>query len=63
MAKKRRRYYDTYEAVKSHQHVTRQETRVVHDWEIDDLMLNSRYTTMNKRRRGRVGHVEMRRPK
>ena len=59
MAKKRRRYYDTLEAVKSHQHVANRKSRVVIDWEIRDMFLDDK-DNLVARRRGRVGYVERR---
>lgn len=58
--RKKRRYYDAYEAVKSHQHSTSLVTDVISSWEIRDLVLDNRDHLLNKRQRGRIGHVERR---
>lgn len=58
MSKKRRRYYDTYEAIKSDQHVANKKSSMVNDWEIRDLFLDNKDHLISKRQRGRIGHVE-----
>lgn len=60
MAKRKRRYYDSWEAIKSKQHVTVSQSEVVHDWEVDDMIVNNRASKLNKKKRSRVGHVEKR---
>lgn len=58
MKKRKRRYYDSYTAVKSYQHIVRIRKDVVHDWEIDDWVLNNRDSLVNKRKRSRIGFVQ-----
>lgn len=58
MSKRRRRYYDSYMTVKSHQNITKRITSVVHKWDVEELELNIRESVVNKRRRSRVGHIE-----
>jgi len=58
MDRRRRRYYDSWETVKSKQHKARKKLFVVHDWEIEDMHVNGTITVLNKRRRSRIGHVE-----
>ena len=58
MKKRKRRYYDSYDSIKSTQWKTRKRMPVVHDYEVDDLFLNCRDRHLNKRRRSRIGHVE-----
>ena len=60
MGRRKRRYYDTYEAIKSCQHVTKLRGSTVHSWEIEEMMVNGVEHQVNKRRRSRVGHVENR---
>lgn len=58
MKKRRLRYYDTYQAIKGRQWVTRKLPEVVQDWEIADLMLNGGSGLVNKKKRSRVGYLE-----
>lgn len=58
MGKKRRRYRDTYQALKKHQHCTSWQSDAVHDWEIDDMRMDSRGHIVNKRRRSRLGYIQ-----
>lgn len=63
MAKRKRRYYDSWEAIKSQQHVTVKESGVVRDWDVDEMMLNCRSSKVSKRQRSRIGHIETRKPR
>lgn len=58
--KKKRRYYEVYEAIKSYQHITNKASDVVTDWEIRDCVLDDKDHLVNKRRRSKVGHIETR---
>jgi hypothetical protein len=58
MSRKKRRYYETYEAIKGCQHVTNLKSRAVTDWELQDLFLDRRDNMVNRRQRSRIGHVE-----
>lgn len=60
MAKRKKRYRDTYHAVKSHQHVTRWGADVVHNWEIEEIFIDSRNHKVDKKRRSRIGFVQTR---
>jgi len=60
VARRKRKYYESYEAVKSEQRVVNNNPEPVIDWEVQDMFLNIRSVVVNKRRRGRVGHVEKR---
>lgn len=59
MAKRKRRYYDSYTCVKAQQQVARQKSEVVHNWEIDDIIINTKDNLVNKKKRSRVGFVEV----
>lgn len=61
MAKKKRRYYDSYQAIKSHQMVTRGHSQVVNNLEVEEDALNNASHVVNKRKRSRVGFMEVRR--
>jgi hypothetical protein len=63
MARKKRRYRDTYEAIKSHQHITKLRSEAVHSWEVDDMYVNGMDHTLNRKRRSRIGHIETRKRK
>lgn len=63
MAKRKRRRYDAYHSLKSHQHITTWGADKVTDWEIDDLVINAREHVLNKRRRSRLGYIQGRRPR
>lgn len=60
MKKRKRKYYESYEAIKNQQQVTRHMSELVHDWEIDDLFINGRASYLNKKRRTRIGFIETR---
>ena len=58
MTKRKRLYYDSCQSVKARQHKVKKRLRRVHDFEMDDLVVNKFDRRVNKRRRPRVGHVE-----
>lgn len=58
MKRRKKRYYDSYTAIKSHQHITRRIAEVVHNWEYDDMLINQRDHIVNRRKRSRVGYVQ-----
>lgn len=58
MKKRRRRYYDSYDSLKSRQWKMRKKGRRAHDWEVEDSYLNTASGVVNRKRRSRVGHVE-----
>lgn len=60
MAKRRKRYYDSYMAVKSHGRVVSKRTSAVHAWDVEELAVNQFEGSVNRKRRSRVGHVETR---
>lgn len=60
MSRRKRRYYDTYEAIKSHQYKTNRVGEAVNDWEIRDMAVEGLNHLVNKRRRSRIGYVENR---
>jgi len=61
MARKKKRFYDSFMAIKSRQGVTAGRSEVVSDWEIQDSHLNWSDNVLNKKKRSRIGHVEKRR--
>ena len=61
MKRRKKRYYDGYTAVKSHQHISRLAEDRVNDWEVEELFLNDRASIVNKRRRSRVGFTQTKR--
>ena len=63
MAKRKRRRYDAYHALKSEQHVTTWVAQAVHDWEMDELFISAKEHVVNKRRRSRLGYIQGRRPR
>lgn len=60
MTRRKRRYYDSYECVKSYQQVAGEGNQTVHDWTLDEFFLNEKRRVVNKRKRSRIGHVETR---
>jgi hypothetical protein len=58
MKRRKRRYYDAYSSVKSHQSRTRLVNEVVESWEVDDLCINPQYHRVNGRMRSRVGYIQ-----
>lgn len=58
MRRRKKRYYDSYTSIKSHQHITKMVTEVVHDWQYDDMIINARDHVVNRRKRSRVGYVQ-----
>jgi len=60
MARKKRRYRDTYEALKSCQYATDLRPSRVSDSDIEETAISWVGYKLNKRRRSRIGHVEKR---
>lgn len=63
MAKRKRRRYDAYHALKSQQHVTTWVAQAVHDWEIDEVLIDPREHVVNRKRRSKLGYIQGRRPR
>lgn len=57
---RKRRFHDTYEALKSHQEVTDLRVGEVKNYIIEDLTINAMDYKVNKRRRSRVGVFQAR---
>jgi hypothetical protein len=58
MKNKKRRRYEAYSKVKSHQVMANIQSEVVHDTFIDDLFFNEKDHLVNKKRRTKVGYVQ-----
>ena len=58
MKNKKRRRYEAYSKVKSHQVMANLQSEVVRDHIIDDLCLNEKDHIVNKKRRTKVGYVQ-----